>query len=41
MTSLLALVGIAADLLASREHVLLSNLIEHAWRAVATSTWAP
>ena len=32
MTSLLALVGIAADLLASREHVLLSNLIEHAWR---------
>ena len=33
MTSLLALVGIAADPLASREHVLLSNLVEHAWRA--------
>ena len=32
VTSLLALVGIAADPLASREHVLLSNLIEHAWR---------
>jgi hypothetical protein len=33
VTSLLALVGIAADPLSSREHVLLSNLIEHAWRA--------
>jgi Helicase HerA, central domain len=33
VTSLLRLVGIAADPLASREHVLLSNLIEHAWRA--------
>ena len=33
VTSLLALVGIAADPLASREHVLLSNLVEHAWRA--------
>ena len=33
VTSLLALVGIQADPLASREHVLLSNLIEHAWRA--------
>jgi hypothetical protein len=33
VTSLLALVGIAADPLASREHVLLSNLIENAWRA--------
>ena len=32
MTSLLALVGIAADPLASREHVLLSNLVENAWR---------
>lgn len=32
VTSLLALVGIAADPLSSREHVLLSNLIEHAWR---------
>ncbi|MBA2295388.1 MAG: DUF87 domain-containing protein [Actinobacteria bacterium] len=33
VTSLLALVGIAADPLASREHVLLANLLEHAWRA--------
>ena len=33
VTSLLALVGIAADPLASREHVLLSNLVENAWRA--------
>ena len=33
VTGLLALVGIQADPLASREHVLLSNLIEHAWRA--------
>jgi hypothetical protein len=33
VTSLLALVGISADPLSSREHVLLSNLIENAWRA--------
>jgi len=33
VTSLLALVGITADPLSSREHVLLSNLIENAWRA--------
>jgi hypothetical protein len=33
VTGLLALVGIQADPLASREHVLLSNLIENAWRA--------
>ncbi|MCP9485918.1 MAG: DUF853 family protein [Gaiellaceae bacterium MAG52_C11] len=33
VTSLLGLVGIAADPLSSREHVLLSNLVEHAWRA--------
>ena len=32
VTSLLGLVGIAADPLSSREHVLLSNLIENAWR---------
>ena len=32
VTSLLALVGIQADPLSSREHVLLSNLIENAWR---------
>jgi Helicase HerA, central domain len=33
VTSLLGLVGIEADPLASREHVLLANLIENAWRA--------
>ena len=33
VSSLLGLVGVAADPLASREHVLLSNLVEHAWRA--------
>lgn len=33
VTSLLALVGLEADPLASREHVLLSNLVESAWRA--------
>ncbi|RKQ91832.1 uncharacterized protein DUF87 [Solirubrobacter pauli] len=33
VTSLLGLVGITADPLASREFVLLANLIEHAWRA--------
>ena len=33
VTSLLKLVGIDADPLASREHVLLSNLVENAWRA--------
>ncbi|HEY1277555.1 MAG TPA: DUF87 domain-containing protein [Thermoleophilaceae bacterium] len=33
VTSLLGLIGIAADPLASREFVLLSNLIENAWRA--------
>src|SRR5688572_13166820 len=33
VTSLLGLVGVTADPLASREHVLLSNLVEHAWRA--------
>jgi DNA helicase HerA-like ATPase len=32
-SSLLGLVGIDADPLASREHVLLSNLLEHDWRA--------
>src|SRR6187551_1558716 len=33
VTSLLGLVGIAADPLSSREHVLLANLVENAWRA--------
>ncbi len=32
-TSLLGLVGIDADPVQSREHVLLSNLFDHAWRA--------
>ncbi|MGI9659201.1 MAG: ATP-binding protein [Gaiellaceae bacterium] len=32
VTSLLALVGIEADPISSREHVLLANLIEHGWR---------
>lgn len=31
VTSLLALVGIESDPLSSREHILLSNIIEHAW----------
>ena len=31
VTGMLALVGIAADPLASREHILLSNLIHHSW----------
>ncbi|MGI8972809.1 MAG: ATP-binding protein, partial [Gaiella sp.] len=33
VTSLLGLIGIEANPLASREHVLLSNLLETAWRA--------
>jgi hypothetical protein len=33
VTSLLGLVGIAADPLGSREHVLLANVLETAWRA--------
>jgi len=33
VSSLLGLVGVTADPLSSREHVLLSNLLEHAWRA--------
>jgi hypothetical protein len=33
VTSLLGLVGLDADPLASREHVLLANLLEHSWRA--------
>ncbi len=31
MTGLLGLVGVDADPLASREHILLSNLIQHSW----------
>lgn len=31
VTSLLALLGIAADPLRSREHILLSSLLQHAW----------
>ena len=33
VTGLLDLVGIKSDPLSSREHVLLANLVEHAWRA--------
>jgi hypothetical protein len=33
VSSLLAMAGIEADPIASREHVLLSNLVEDAWRA--------
>jgi hypothetical protein len=33
VTSLLGLVGIVADPLSSREHVLIANLVENAWRA--------
>ena len=32
VTGLLALVGIDADPLSSREHILLSNLIDHSWK---------
>jgi DNA helicase HerA-like ATPase len=32
VSGLLGLVGIAADPISSREHILLSNLIEHSWR---------
>ena len=32
VSSLLGLVGVDADPLASREHVLLANLLEHSWR---------
>ncbi len=31
-TSLLALVGMEVDPLTSREHILISNILEHAWR---------
>ena len=33
VTGLLGLIDIDADPMASREHILLSNLIEHSWRA--------
>jgi DNA helicase HerA-like ATPase len=33
VSGLLGLAGIAADPISSREHILLANLIEHAWRA--------
>ena len=33
VSGLLVMVGIEADPLTSREHILLSNLVEHAWRA--------
>ncbi len=33
VSALLGLIGVAADPVKSREHILLSNLFEHAWRA--------
>jgi hypothetical protein len=33
VSALLALVGIAADPVRSKEHILLSNIFQHAWRA--------
>ncbi len=33
VTALLGLVGVPADPLRSREHILLTNIFEHAWRA--------
>ena len=33
VSGLLALLGLAADPLQSREHILLANILEHAWRA--------
>ncbi|MBU0493118.1 MAG: DUF853 family protein [Chloroflexi bacterium] len=33
VTALLGLVGVEADPLRSREHILLANIFEHAWRA--------
>jgi hypothetical protein len=33
VSALLALIGIEADPVRSREHILLSNIFEHAWRA--------
>ncbi len=40
VSGLLALLGIDADPLRSREHILLANLVERAWRArVAISIW--
>jgi DNA helicase HerA-like ATPase len=35
VSSLLGLIGVDADPLGSREHVLLANLLEHSWRAGA------
>ena len=39
VSALLALVGIEADPVRSREHILLSNIFENAWRAGRTWTW--
>ena len=33
VSGLLALLGVNADPMASREHILLSNILDHAWRA--------
>ena len=39
VSGLLALLGIDADPISSREHILLSNILDHAWRAGTTWTW--
>lgn len=41
VAGLLSLLGIDADPLASREHVLLAGLLEHAWRAGETTGVGP
>ena len=41
VSGLLALLGIDADPLQSREHILLANILESAWREGARSTWPP
>ena len=38
-TSLLGLVGIEADPVQSREHILLSTILDSAWRKVRTWIW--
>ena len=39
VSGLLALLGITADPISSREHILLSNVLDQAWRTGKTLTW--
>jgi hypothetical protein len=39
VSGLLGLVDIQGDPLSSREHILLSNVVQQAWAAATTSTW--